>query len=160
MEATLLSVETHVDFIAEAIAARLRGTPDEEPTVRVRAAYRDLNCKGNGPECFRRVWYPGADSPEWPDCDRLPRRGELAGNRRSTVYCSLPIGTLVIDFERRISRYQGGKCDVKFALVHQAEKGDSALEWLSHRALRARHVWEVTLPDGSKIEVPRAEENR
>lgn len=75
---------------------------DAVPTVTIRSAYRDLSCKMSGTECFRRVAYAptaGDVETEWPDVERLPGRGIRASERRCTVSCEVPVGTLVQDFE-------------------------------------------------------------
>jgi hypothetical protein len=144
---------------AAAIAACEQTDPDA-PTVKLRAAYRDLNCKGNGDETYRRLRYPGASTEVWPDAERLPRRGMLAGDRRCCVYCDVPVGTIVVDFERYVSRFQGGKCKVTIGIVianiDNPSKAD--IVWCEHRTLRSRPVYQVTLPNGSKIEIARRDD--
>jgi hypothetical protein len=46
--------------IAAAVAAWHAGDPDAPEQVTIRAAYRDLSCRESGPECYRRVIYPGS----------------------------------------------------------------------------------------------------
>jgi len=126
---------------------------DGVPTVRIRAAYRDLNSKLTGPEEFRRVAYApraGDIETEWPDSDRLPAASTRAGDRCASVSCSVPVGTLVQRFSRDVFRGQRGRCSVAFALVVQSAKDPArgALIELKHRTLRARPVYEITLPTG------------
>lgn len=139
-----------------AIAAWHAGDPDGT-TVRMRAAWRDLSCKQSGPEVFRRVWYPGKKADEWPDCDRLPAIGIRAADRRCSERCDVPVGTLVTTFERAVYHGRRGKCSVEFHLVGADEKGAAVMIPCTHRSLRSRPVYEISLPDGTKIEVTRFE---
>lgn len=140
------------------MAALANTDPDAEP-VKIKSAYRDLCAKMSGPECYRRVRYPHQTSgTEWPDSERLPRRGSLAGDRRCSVYCEVPPGTIVVDFERQIYKGQGGKCKVTIGVAYRDPSGKGKIEWCEHRTLRSRPVYEVTLPDGRKIEVERRED--
>jgi hypothetical protein len=125
--------------------------------VSIRAAYRDLGCSGSGPECYRRVRYPGKTSEEWPDCDRLPARGISAAERRCTVYCDVPVGTIVVDFERQVYKGSRGKCKVSIGVaIAHPDTGKGHIEWYEHRTLRSRPVYEVKLP-GRTIEIERRE---
>lgn len=147
-------VEPYADA-AVCAAAHRYGDPDALPTVTIRSAYRNVGCNGSGPECFRRVRYPGVgvdgDEGEWPDAERLPPLGVRAAERRATAYCDVPVGTLVADFERQRFRGRGGRCTVTFALVgRNPETGKAVMHWLDHRTLRKRPVYEVALPDGGK----------
>jgi hypothetical protein len=148
--------ETPYSSEAAAIAALANPDPDG-PTVRIRAAWRDLSCAGSGPEAYRRVRYPGATTDEWPDCDRLPAPGIRASERRCTEYCEVPIGTLVTTYERSVYRGRRGRCSISFgvAVPGAPGAGAGALVDCSHRTLRSRPVYEVTLPDGSKVEIAR-----
>jgi hypothetical protein len=141
--------------LAAAIAAWHGGDPDV-PVTTIRAAYRDLSCAGSGPECYRRVLYPGSAEPEWPDADRLPAPGSSASSRRCTVRCVVPVGTIVVDYERQVHKGHRGRCTVAIGLA-TARDGDDRIEWLEYRMLRKRPVYEATLPDGSKADVPRRE---
>lgn len=147
--------------------ATIPSDPDG-PALRFRSAYRDLSCKMSGPECYRQVVYPtpggwadGATlTPEWPDGERLCARGIRAHERRATVYAEAPAGTLVVDFERSVYKGSKGKCQVRFAiLTANPETGKAELVWLDHRTLRSRPVYEITLPDGRKVFVPRRVES-
>jgi hypothetical protein len=151
------AADTTVDpELAAAIAAWHAGDPDSVPVTTIRAAYRDLNCRESGPECYRRVIYPGRTEPEWPDSDRLTAPGHLAADRRCTVHCEVPVGTLVLDYERQVFRGRRGRCSVTIGLV-AARDGKGVIHWLKHRTLRKRPVYEVTMPDGSTVDVPRRE---
>ena len=133
---------------------------DGVPTVRIRAAYRDLNSKGSGPEEFRRVAYAPRASDietEWPDSDRLPAASTRAGDRCALVRCEVPVGTLVQRFRRDVFRGQRGRCSVSFAIVVQNAEDShrGALIELKHRTLRARPVYEITLPTGELCYIAR-----
>jgi len=126
---------------------------DGVPTVRIRAAYRDLNGKGSGPEEFRRVAYApraGDIETEWPDSDRLPAASTRAGDRCALVRCEVPVGTLVQRFSRDVYHGQRGRCSVSFALVVQSAEDSQkgVLVDLTHRTLRGRPVYEIKLPTG------------
>jgi hypothetical protein len=142
--------------VAEALAAWHAGDPDGVPIVRIRAAYRNLSASQSGPECYRRVRYPGAETDEWPDAERLPPAGFRAAERRAKAWCDVPIGTIVVDFERAVYKGRRGKCKVTIGLVCKGEDA-GVIEWLDHRTLRARPVYEVTLPDGAKLDIQRRE---
>jgi hypothetical protein len=141
----------------EAACAALTNPDPDGPQVRIRAAYRDLSCSGSGPECYRRVRYPGRSEDEWPDCDRLPASGFRASERRASTECLVPVGTLVISFERSVYRGQRGRCSVSFSVVVPKAPGSSlgTLVECEHRTLRSRPVYEITLPNGQKTEVSR-----
>jgi hypothetical protein len=137
-----------------------RENVDGVPTVRIRAAYRDIGCKGSGPEEFRRVAYApraGDVATEWPDAERLPAPGDRAGARRASTSCEVPVGTLVQRFCREVFRGQRGRCSVSFAIVVSAPEDThkGVLVELKHRVLRARPVYEITLPTGELCFVPR-----
>lgn len=95
---------------------------------------------------------------EWPDAPRLAARGIRASERRDSTRCDVPIGTIVQTFERSVYKFSRGRCSVSFALVTLGAEGKAELIDLPHRTLRARPVYEVTLPDGSKLDVPRRED--
>jgi hypothetical protein len=141
--------------VQEALDAYRAGDPDAVPTVRIRAAYRNLSCSGSGPECYRRIRYPGQTAEQWPDSDRLPPAGFRAADRRCTVYAEVPIGTLIADYEREVYRGRRGRCTYTPGLVCRTPDGSAHIEWLEHRTLRARPVYEVALPDGSTVDVGR-----
>ena len=126
---------------------------DSVPVVRIRAAFRDLNGKGSGPEEFRRVAYApqaGDVATEWPDAERLPPPSPRGSDRHASTSCKVPVGTLVQRFSREVFHGQRGRCSVSFALVVQSAKDPAkgALIELKHRTLRARPVYEVALPTG------------
>jgi hypothetical protein len=151
------TTETTLEERIQTEACRVLDNPDPDgPNVRIRAAYRDLSCKGSGPECYRRVRYPGKTSEEWPDCDRLPAAGIRASERRSSVSCDVPVGTIVVNFERQVYKNQRGKCKVTVGIViAHPDTGKGHIVWCEHRTLRSRPVYEVTLPNGFKIDVER-----
>ncbi len=147
----MMTTTNWTDPIACLTAAR--ENVDAVPTVRIRSAFRDLGCKGSGPEEFRRVAYApcaGDITTEWPDSDRLPAPSPRGCDRHASVSCSVPVGTLVQRFERDVYHGQRGRCSVSFSLVVQSS-GDPAkgkLVELKHRTLRSRPVYEVALPTG------------
>lgn len=130
------------------------GDPDEVPQVRVRSAYRDLSCKGSGPECYRKFIYPGSTEPQWGD-ERLCAAGIRAAERRASVGQEVPVGTLVLDYERQRYKFQKGKCAFVCGIVGRNAEGKAKIYWLEHRTLRKRPVYEVTLPDGNTIDIER-----
>jgi len=153
IEAWANAHEKPVDAVLAAMAAYVAGDPDAPAEMRIRSAWRDIGCRGSGPEAFRRVRYPsGVDGDEgvWPDGDRLPALGVRASERHASVSTSVPVGTIVAQFDRTRFQGRGGKCRVTFALVGPAdEAGRTRLFWLEHRTLRSRPVYEIALPDGT-----------
>ncbi|MFA4972166.1 MAG: hypothetical protein WC683_06105, partial [bacterium] len=131
-------------------AALLTADPDAPP-VRIRAAWRDIGCSGSGPEAYRKVIYPGQSAPVWPDADRLPAQGgSRSAERRCTTYCEVPPGTIVITYSRK-----RGRCSFEAGVVYRSP-GDPDVGKVfpcEHRTLRSRPVYEVTLPNGVKVEV-------
>jgi hypothetical protein len=146
-------------YSAEEAARAALAHPDPDgPTVQIRSAWRDLSCSGSGPEAYRRVRYPGSTSWEWPDADRLPAKGGCrASERRATAHCDVPVGTIVVTYDRAVYRGQRGRCSMSFGVAVPREPGAATgtLVDCPHRTLRSRPVYEVTLPDGSKIDCPR-----
>lgn len=151
---TNAAVET---FDADAEAARVVAEADPDgPTVSIRAAWRNLSCAGSGPEAYRKVRYPGSTEDVWPDSDRLPAQGGFrASERRATVHCSVPVGTLVTTYYRDVFRGRRGRCSVEFGIAIALPDGTAKVVGCPHRTLRSRPVYEVALPDGSKVDVPR-----
>jgi hypothetical protein len=152
----LAASQAHPAGLDDALAAIGTTDVDSLPTVRIRAAYRDLSCSGSGPECYRRVRYPHAASgTEWPDSERLPACDGRAGTRRASVRCEVPIGTIVVDFERQVYKGKRGRCSVTIGIAYADADGDGKVHWIQHRTLRSKPVYEVTLPYGLKIEIER-----
>ena len=130
-----------------------RADVDAVPTVRIRAAFRDIGCKGSGPEEFRRVAYApqaGDIATEWPDAERLPPPSPRGSDRHASTSCKVPVGTLVQRFSRDVYHGQRGRCSVSFALVVQSAEDSQkgVLVDLTHRTLRGRPVYEIKLPTG------------
>jgi hypothetical protein len=144
--------------LACAIEADLATDPDGE-TVSIRAAYRDLNGKGNGSQTYRRFRYPGMTTEVWPDCERLPR---LGGNRASDRRCSkradVPVGTLVVDFESSVNRYHSSRATVHIGIVCRLPDGKSEIVWLEHRSLKSRPVYEVRTPARGAFNIARRDD--
>lgn len=161
-ESSPAAVESAEDALRAHVLDLLANPDPDGPAYSWRAAWRDLGCKGSGPECYRRVAYPAAWENEtivdtqWPDCDRLPERGMRASERRATVHMEIPEGTLVVSFERNVYHGSRGRCSVSFALA-VLEDGKSILFDLKHKTLRSRPYYEVSLPNGRKIFVERRE---
>jgi hypothetical protein len=148
--------QAHPAGLDDALAAIGTADVDSLPTVRIQAAYRDISCSGSGPECYRRVRYPHQESgTEWPDSDRLPACDGLAGTRRASVSCEVPIGTVVVDYERQVYKGKRGRCSVTIGIAYADADGDGKVHWIQHRTLRSKPVYEVTLPYGLKIEIER-----
>jgi len=153
----MLEALIDIGHAVAAYQARIGADPDETPQVCVRAAHRNLSCKESGPECYRRVLYPGATETEWPDSDRLPRCDGRADTRRATVRADVPIGTIVQQFERDVHRGKRGRCSRSYGIVTQAHDGRTLIAWLGHRTLRKRRVDEVDGGPLGKIEIARPE---
>ena len=153
-----LSTEQPVSATPEqlAIEAWEQADPDADP-VTIRSAWRDLSCSGSGPEAYRKVRYPGRTTDEWPDAERLPAKGGYrASERRATVHCEVPPGTLVTTYERSVYRGARGRCSISFAIAYRNEAGEGKVFQLTHKTLRSRPVYQVQLPgDLGTVEVPR-----
>lgn len=67
----------------------------------------------------------------------------------------MPIGSLVQELASDVSGGRKSKAEVLFALATRTAKGGAKLEWLNHRVLRKRPVYEIELPGGHKTEWPR-----
>lgn len=140
-----------IDTVAACVAWH-RATPDAEPEVLVHTAYRDVDDSGSGPECYRQLWYAGATKWVWPD-DWLPALE--SSTYQEVVYQEVPVGTLVIQYERDRYRGRGGKCKMTAGLVGRTAEGKGKIHWLERKILRSRPVYEVQLPDGSTVDVHR-----
>lgn len=142
-----------------AACALARGEQQPDPSAsgsEVRAAWRDLNSKGNGPECYRRRLPAGERAWQWISAERLPRGAFLASDRRATVRGDVYVGDLVATYSRSISRgHAGGRAtlDSVQLVVDATEK---PLRPCEHRSRRDGQV-EVTLPDGTKLVTPSAD---
>jgi hypothetical protein len=88
---------------------------------------------------------------EWPDSDRLPGLGYNAASRHCAVYADMPVGTIVVDYESTLYKGAKSRAKVTIGLVTHAGK----ISWLEHRTLRKRPVYEVVMPNGSKLEIER-----
>jgi hypothetical protein len=154
VESPLLTEDEERALVARIYAA---GDPDGPP-IRLKAASRDLSCKQSGPEMYRRVRYPKATEDVWPDCERLPASGIRAIERRCATYCEVPEGTLVTTYTRAVFHGSRGRCSVEFSIAYRdPTDGTTALWTIEHRTLRSRPVYELTMLDGTKLEVPRRE---
>lgn len=136
----------------EAVEIWRSGNPDGE-SKELEVASRDLNCKLNGNEQFRRVIYPGKSDSEWPESERLPAFGIRASERHCAVTADVPIGTIVVDYDRSVYRGKRGQCKVSFGLFTR-----QGLVELKHKTLRSRPAYLVEIDIGLTIEVARRED--
>lgn len=127
-------------IIACEIAAGRIPLDAAENAISVRASYKDLNCKGKGPECYRMVWRGG----QWVYFadERLPSGSFRAADRRATVYGDVYPGELVCEHPR------GGRIEAMWLV-----RSDPKPLWVV-RFVRARDGLHVTLPSGTSITVP------
>jgi len=126
--------------------AREGRVPPDEHTYSIRAAVRDQNAKGNGPEWYRMAWRPGASSWSYFGDERMPAFNAYnASTRRVTITGPLPPGTLLVQHHR------GRPVDSVYLVVGPGEGEVRArveeLEWRK----RADGNLAITLPDGTEL---------
>jgi len=136
----------------QAALAACRVTDPDGPTVKIKGAYRAVNSKMSGDQTYRRVRYPGSQTWEWPDCERLPALDFRANSRNAAVFAEVPIGTLVADYESALYKGAKSKAKVRFAIVIPGKDSADRLYWLDSKRLRSRPVYVITLPDGETCE--------
>jgi hypothetical protein len=126
--------------------------------VRTKGSWRDLNCKGNGTETYRRALSPGG-SWRFVAEDRLPRGAFLASDRKAIVRGDVFAGDLVANYERSLrggaSRGEAAH-DGKIGLVvGPREQGGADIEWMD--VVRQKNgTWRVVLPTGAHLTFPSA----
>jgi hypothetical protein len=125
-----------------------------------RAAWRDLNAKGNGTETYRRALSPGG-AWRFVSNDRLPRGTFLAGDRKAVVRGDVYVGDLLADYDRGLSRGASSgeaKHDGKIGLVvghHDGKVLKEDIEWMD--VVRQKDgTWRVILPTGAHLTFPAA----
>jgi hypothetical protein len=130
---------------------------DTAVAIRGRAAWRDLNAKGNGRETYRRALSPGG-SWRFMSSERLPRGTFLASDRKASVRGDVYVGDLVADFERSLSRgasqgeaEHGGKVGL---VTGPRDKG--AKIWWMDAVCQKNGSWRVILPTGAHLTIPAA----
>ena len=120
--------------------------------IRIRAAWRDLNAKGNGSETYRRALSPGG---EWRfvSSERLPKGAFLAGDRKAAVRGDVFVGDLLADYERSLRRGASlgeAKHDEKIGLVIGPSDKGAEIEWMD--VVRQKDgTWRVILPTGAHL---------
>jgi hypothetical protein len=123
--------------------------PGAKP-VRIRAAHRDHNCKGVGPEWYRMRW-SGA-SWEYFSEGRMPPTGVRASDRHSTLYGQAYDGDLIIQHDR------GGPVSEAYIVVGRGFQGSSGatayLKVCQQVAIRRDGNLEITLPNGAVVVRP------
>jgi hypothetical protein len=116
---------------AEEFVRESQDEPDEpdEPVMKIiRARYRDLNARGRGSECFRRVVDLATKTSRWATSagivtgDDWCERGIRASERRCSTRVELPVGTLLIDIDRSIG-YGGSRATYRCAVVVDEKDG-------------------------------------
>ena len=92
----------------EACALARGDTPPDNAagSTKVRAAWRDLNTKGNGSESYRRRLPAGDRQWRWLSEHRLPRGAFYASDRHASVTGDVYCGDLVATYSRTIARGQ------------------------------------------------------
>lgn len=110
----------------------------------IRAAHKDLNCKGRGP-CWYRMVYRNKQWEYFSD-ERLPGGNYLARDRRATVHGYVYLGELVCQHDR------GKPIDAVWLACEPDEK-DNVLVPCEYSSRRDGAI-EVTLPNGQKMTVP------
>lgn len=105
------------------------------------ARRRDWNAKGNGEEEHRRVCLPGETRGQWAaDAGTTDggwaARGMLASNRHCVQRVTLPLGTLIVAFDRSFRQGQSrGPAEVTAGILARVEEEPNGkIEWgLKHR---------------------------
>lgn len=111
----------------------------------VRGAWRDLNCKGRGPETFRKVWRNGRW--QWVS-GYLPKGSFLASDRHCEERGPVETGEILAEFSRSLPNR---KCTLdKFWEVQDAEKPLHTVKY----ERRTLTTYKVTKLNGEEIEVP------
>ncbi len=78
---------------------------------------------------------------------------KLASGRRTSESQEVPVGTIIQEWSKDVRSYQKkGSADLEFKILGT----DRELHRLKHRKLRSSNNWEVTLPTGEKLLVPRS----
>lgn len=137
-----------------AACALARGEAQPDPAtlgIEVRAAWRNLNVSGDGPECYRRCFPVGERIWRWLSealltCDAsLPSYAAVV---RADVYP----GDLIATFALVRSH---GVAQGRFALdvIHLVVASSAPLRPCEHHSRRDGQL-EVTLPDGTTMTVP------
>lgn len=138
--------------VAEALAAWYAG--NEESTVTIRGAYRDLNSRGDGVQCYRRIVYPGTTLNVWVACARLPALGGVSvSSRKCATTAEVPVGSLILNYETPVERYGKSQATLTVGLVARQQDGAADIVWLQAKRLRSRAALVVTLPDGATLEL-------
>ena len=120
---------------------------------RVRAAAKDLNCKGRGPWWYRMRLAPqgkGGGAWQYFSAERLPSGTFRAAERRATVHGDVFAGDLVCSHDR------GGPMDPTIYLVCDPDEAGRVLVECEGWAARRDGRIDVTLPDGTVVTVPAA----
>lgn len=111
----------------------------------IRGAWRDLNCKGKGPETFRKAWRGG----RWQWVSGYLSKGTfLAGDRKDATRGPVETGEIIAEFSRVLP---DKRCSLdKFWEVQDEEKPLRKLAY-SRKTLT---TYEIVRINGEKIEVP------
>jgi hypothetical protein len=157
----------HVARLERVLAAAPQAAAPVEPSlpvkpvmVRINARSRDLNGKGNGQEEHRRLRMPHLNATIWAADGQdvrgnwVPRGGTFAASRRCSQTVLVPVGTIVVAFDRSFRAYERtGSAEVKAGVVSDRpiEAGKSVIDWtLSTR--RTSGKVEVQFPSGEWVE--------
>lgn len=124
------------------IAAGRAAADPSAPGKRIRAAHKNLNCKGRGDHWFRMV-LRGSRWSYFSE-ERLPAGSFLAADRRCTVYGEVFSGELVCQHDKAKG--------VDAVWLACEPESSSALEECTFRKRRDGRL-AVTLPDGTEVVV-------
>lgn len=137
----------HEAIITACSIATGERTDPAATAIHVRAAKRDLNAKGNGPEWYRMVWRSGKWS--YFSTNRMPAGKFLAAERRVTLYGDAYAGEILAEHPR------GGEVTQMWLVTdpHPGENSDTVtLRKIDH--VRQRDGLRVILPTGASITLP------
>lgn len=115
--------------------------------IPVRAAYRNLNSKGNGAEWYRMVYRNGQFT--YFSDGRMPTGKFLASERRVTLLGDVYAGEIVVEHDR------GGPVnDVMLVCDPFTDSDGDARKFVSLKWSKQRNGIRAILPTGASITVP------
>lgn len=132
--------------------------PPEPTEVRIRARYRDWNAKSNGSEVHRRGRFPTGETGWLKDIGSSPQgqwlpRDFRAAARSASQTVLVPVGTIIVDFEKP---FRGGAPSgpaVVTVGVVRAEGGKAKFDWGGLKFKQSGCDVVVTLPSKEKVTI-------
>jgi hypothetical protein len=119
----------------------------------ISGAYRNINARGRGTEAFRKALRGGRW--DWVAAGYLPRGTFLAADRRASVTGPVEPGELIAQFSRSVGYGGSRACSLDwFSVVGDDGQLGDDLVCRRRKVAGGGFGYNVTLPDGSVIEVP------